>query len=197
MFVIAPRLLLALTSAVTAWQRARRIEVPLAEPYFQRLLSEARRGRARLLAVPHGAPLSAQAALGLRTLLAAAYGEDFELRIAQPVAYGDEDAPAASGSDFEPTQRFAVVDLAATPEPEAQGRFMAALCASPVPLVLLADEGPFARRFAAMPQRVQERRAAWQRFADEHRLGLACVDLEAPDLGQAVPALEAALAVML
>jgi hypothetical protein len=191
-YVIGPRLLLALGAAFQAWRRARAFELPLGEPYFQRLLAQGRRAPARVQVLPHGAPPSAQTALGLRTLLAAALGETLELRVAPAVGYGDEDAlPAAEAGT---TLRIALFDLAVTPEPEAQGRFVAALREQPTPLMLLADEAALRRRYAALPQRIEERRAGWQRFADEHRVGLACVDLDAPDLARAVPAVEAALA---
>jgi hypothetical protein len=192
LFVIAPRLALALLAALRAWRRARHVELPLAEPYFQRLLADAQRGHARVQVVPHGAPLSASAALGLRTLLAAALGEPLELTLAAPVRYGEEDTLPNPGPGA--TLRVLCFDLAATPEPEAQGRFVAALRSQPLPLVLLADEAVLRRRFGTMPARLAERRAAWLRFADEQRVGLACVDLDAPDVATAAPAFESALA---
>lgn len=189
--VVAPRLLLALGAAVRAGWRARRIGIELADPYFQRLLVQARRGNARVFVQPHGAAPSAQAVLGLRAVLTQAYGERVELQVAPALGYGDEDhaAPPPAGT----TQRIALFDLAATPEPEAQGRFLAALRRHAAPLLVLADASAYRRRFATMPARLDERRAAWQRLAAEHGLALACIDLESADPAAGVAVFEAAL----
>ena len=108
--------------------------------------------------------------------------------------YGDEERaaaapPGASGA----TARVAVFDLGATPEGEAQGRLLDAL-AGPLPVLAVVDEAAFKRRFATMPERLSERRAAWQRLAQAHGAALVCVDLEAPDVDGAGRLLRAAWA---
>ena len=195
LFVVAPRALLALGAALQAWRRARRFEIPLAEPYFQRLLVAARRRQARVEVLPHGAPPSSQAVLGLRAVLAETFGEDVALHIAAPVRYGEEDPGALPAPDPGATLVVALFDLAVTPEPETQGRLVDALRErAGAPLVLLADESAFRRRFATLPQRVAERRAAWQAFAEAHGLGFVAIELDEPDLAAALRAFEAALA---
>lgn len=193
--VIAPRLLLALWSALVAARRARRFEIDLREPYYQRLFVRARRARARLLVLPHGAAPTPQSVLGLRALLTRLFGEGVQIEFASAVAYGDEDrpVPAAPGGT---TLQLALFDAAATPEPEAQGRFLDALRAARPPLVVLVDQTDFARRFASLPERVAERRAAWQRLAAAHGLAAAAVALQAPDAAadpHAVETMEQAL----
>lgn len=196
LFVVAPRLLLALGAAVHARWRAARVPLALAEPYFHELLRHRRAGPAVVQVLPHGAAPVAQAALGLRAVLAQVYGDDVQLRMAAPVAYGTEDtAPAADAADARVALRLLLVDLAATPEAEAQGRLLAALrgSAAPAALVVLADEAGFRRRFANLPERVTERRRAWRELARAHAAGFASVDLETPDLAVAEAELNAAL----
>jgi hypothetical protein len=133
---------------------------------------------------PHAAPLGAQAALGLRALLATQWGDGLDLRIADPVPYGDEEQAASQPAAPGATVRVALFDLCATPEPETQGRMLDAL-AGPSPLLAVADEAAFKRRFAAAPERLAERRAAWQRLAQAHGARLVCADLAAPDAAAA------------
>lgn len=193
--VIAPRALLAAAAGVQAWRRSRRIEVALDEPYFQRLLAEAGRGRARVQVLPHGAPPSAQAALGLRALLARVFGEGVELRVAAATPYGDEDRPPPPEPGA--TLQLVLCDLAATPEPEAHGRLLAVLRSRPAPVLVVADTSAWRARFASLPQRVAEREAAWRAFAQLHGVRLLATALDAVDRADdaagAAAALEAVL----
>lgn len=217
--VIVPRLLLALSAAWQAHRRARRVVLPLADLHTLALLrgrsfivsaapgvsgtkGSSGAGKAPGIAVargvqvlPHGFAPSPSSTLALRALLAAAFGEGIDLHIAAGVPYGDEDraAPQApAGSAW----RIAWFDLAATPEPQAQGRFIEQLLAAvPLPLVLLVDESGYRQRMGAASARVQERRQAWREFARECDVGLACLDLTAAaaDPAEATAALHAAL----
>ena len=128
--VVLPRLLLAVAAAAQARWRAGRLVLPLHEPYFQRLLL-ARAGSDAVVQVhPHAVAAGAQAVLGLRAALVAVLGDRLTLQVTAPVAYGDEDAPAAlapgagTATSAAPTLRIALVDLAATPEAEVHGRFL-------------------------------------------------------------------------
>lgn len=192
LFIVGPRGVLAALAALRAWRLSRRFPLPLAEPYFERLRLAQRGGAAAVQVLPHGAAPGPQAALGLRQLLVAHLGDTLVLRFAEPVAYGDEDRVPAPEPGT--TLRVALVDLGATPEDEVHGRFVAALRAGGAPLLLLADEAAFRRRFAATPARIGERRAAWQRLADAHGAAFAAADLEAPDAAGAAPALQKAFA---
>lgn len=188
--VVLPRLALAALAALAGWHHARRVPLALAEPYFQRLLQPWRRTRARIVVLPHGGAPSPQATLALQRLVVQAFGDDGELAVQRATAYGDEEGvPAAAAGT---TWRLALFDLASTPEPEAQGRFVDALRAPGAPpLLLLVDEAAARQRWATLPERLAERRAAWQRFADEAGVALALVDLAAA-MPDAAP-LEAAL----
>ncbi|CAN7263286.1 DUF2868 domain-containing protein [Rhizobacter sp. LjRoot28] len=190
LFVVLPRALLALIAALQSWQRTRRFPLPLDGAYFERLRLQQSGGRMVFDVRPHGAPMGAAAALGLRSLLAAHWGPDVDLRVGEPVAYGDEEQTAAAPVGA--TLRLALFDLGATPEDEAQGRLLDVL-SGPLPVLALVDESAFARRFQGQPTRLEERRAAWQRLARAHHAGIVCTDLAQPDLTAGARDLKAAL----
>jgi hypothetical protein len=133
---------------------------------------------------PHGAAPSPQAVLGLRELLAGALGSEMQLRLAPATAYGAEDgAGVSSPAEPDTTLLVALVDLATTPEADTHGRFLRALRAGQpaLPLVLLADEAGFVRRFGQLPERLAQRRAAWQALAEAEHVAWLAADLERPD----------------
>jgi hypothetical protein len=121
------------------------------------------------------------------------------LDIQPPVGFGDEDAGLDTTRDDTSTgidAGMVLVDLGATPEAEQQGRLLTALTTAlpaGVPVLVLADEAAFRARFAAVPERLAQRRAAWLAFADQLGIPLVIVDLDDPDLAGAEVALQAAL----
>jgi Protein of unknown function (DUF2868) len=193
--VIVPRAVLAAWALWKAGRAATRLTLPL-DAYFQRLLRRQRGDAALVQVLPHAAAVNAQAALGLRALLAPAFGPTLQLRLAEPSAFGDEERAAAIATEPGTSLRVALFDLGATPEADSQGRFVRALqqAAPGLPLLMVVDEAGFARRFGALADRMAERRRAWQRLADDAGCALLCVDLEAPDPAPAAAWLDAALA---
>lgn len=193
LFVIGPRLVLALLAWGQGAWRARRIALTLDEPYFQRLLRARRAGPAHVVVWPHAAAPGVPAMLAWRSLLAREFGDDVQLTQAEVTRLGDEEqAGRASAAALQ----VAWVELGATPETETHGRFLNSLrrAAPGVPTLLLADEADFVRRFGAWPARVQERRAAWKRLADEHGVAWFAFDPTAGDPAAAEAALKQALA---
>jgi len=182
LFVIGPRLLLAIAAAWRVRWRSRHWPLPWHEPYFQALLRQAAGRAPRAWALPHAAPVSASAALSLQALLAAAGGPDLQLRVADPVGLGQEDDAARCTPPADTTLVLVLVDLASTPEAEAQGRLLATLAAAAPTCqrLLLVDEAAFVTRFGALPQRLQDRRQAWQHLADTQGVGLLLTDLSQP-----------------
>ncbi len=143
-------------------------------------LRHAAGGRAtgRRRAARGGAPPGhAEAGAILRRRLAPEFGADVDLRIGATVAFGDDDGSAPPEPDAR--LRIALFDFGALPEDESQGRLLDAL-RGPQPLLAVADEAAFRRRFGALPERAAERRAAWQRLADRRRVLVCCTDLSAP-----------------
>jgi len=186
LLVLLPRLALALWAALRVRALRRDFALPLAEPYFQRLLRQQRGGRMRIHLWPHARTPDAQALARLQALLQRVYGDGAVLQVEPTVAYGSEDAPAGSAADDGP--RIVLCDLGATPEPESQGRLMQALGR---PLLLL-DEAAFVQRFGAGSPRLAERRQAWSALAASLGCSAVFVDLQAADLAAAEAALEQA-----
>ncbi|HSM21363.1 MAG TPA: DUF2868 domain-containing protein, partial [Rubrivivax sp.] len=197
LFVVLPRLALAVWSAARSHWLSRHVALPKDDPYFQRLLRDHRGGTPRVQLLPHGAAPTAQAALGLRALLAQVLGPGLQLTVADATPYGSEEAAEKLAPEPDATLRLALVDLGATPEEDTHGRFLQALrqAAPGVPLLLLADSSDFDRRFAATPARGAERRAAWQQLAESHGAAWAAAALngQAGADESAAAALEAAL----
>ena len=192
LFVVGPRLLLA---AGAAW-RVRRLQsrgtLPWHEPYFQALRRVATGRQHHLWVLPHGASLARGAQAALQSLTSAACGTGAQLSVGAAVAHGQEDERSACTPPPACTGVLVLVDLAATPEAEAQGRLLGSLAqtAAGLPLLLLADEAAFVRRFGHLPERLRERRQAWQALAAAHAVTLLPLDLSVS------PWPEAALATM-
>ena len=196
LFVVLPRGLLALFSAAAGHRRSRHFELPLDEPYFQRLLRLRGGAVARVEVWPYAVTLSAEAIGSLQTIVAEALGPRATVRMAPATAFGsEEDARFDVAADT--SHAIAWFDLAATPEAENQGRFIELLAAA-LPagagVSILVDETRFGRRFAATPQRIAQRRGAWRGFAETLGTAPAFADLGTPDLAAAETNLQAALA---
>jgi hypothetical protein len=184
LFVVLPRLVLALACAARAAWRGRRFVLPLADPYFQRLARLQRGAQAQVQAWPYATTPTPQAALALRAALAVAFGPRVGLQVEPAVVFGGEDhaVPALAPGTSHAVAWF---DLSATPEPQAQGRFVRRLAAAAAlggaSVVALVDEAAFRRRFEGAPERLQQRRDAWRTFCAEFETKPVFIDLDAPD----------------
>lgn len=191
--VVAPRLLLAAFALGRCAWRARRFTLPLDDPGLQRELQRLRGQPGVVQVCPYAQAPGAQAALGLSRLLAGELGDDVRLSFAATTAVGDEDAAAQRLQAPAATLRVLLVDLAATPEDDHQGRFVRALraAAPELPLLMVVDESAYRARFAALPERVAERRKAWRDWAAALDLRLRSAALDdlnaAPAMASAVP----------
>jgi hypothetical protein len=187
--VVLPRLLLALLAGAQAGLRARRLQVPLNDAATQREMQGLKRQKSQVQVCPYAQSPNAQATLGLRALLQREFGDDLQLRIDATTVVGDEDAAAQRLAAQPATVRVVLVDLAATPEDDHQGRFVRALQkgAASAPLFVVADESAYRQRFAGLPERIDERRAAWRRWAAAHDLRLTAVALESFDAALSGP----------
>jgi hypothetical protein len=193
LFVVLPRVALALAAAWRARSLARHFPLPLEGPYFERLRLQQQGARARVQVLPHAVAAGAQAVLGLHAVLATVYGSDLQVRVGPATPFGDEETAATVAAEPGTTLRVALFDLGASPEDETHGRFIDALSGA-LPLLVVADEAAFRRRFATLPDRLAERRTAWQRLAEAHGAALLCADLDAPELAEAERVLRRVLA---
>lgn len=176
LWVIVPRCLLAAWALWQARSLARAMVLPWQQPYFAQLLRAHAGSAASAQVWPHGAVPDAQAALGLRAVLARHFGEEPVLRIEAATAYGDEDVPRSTQPGATAVCLF---DLASTPEVETHGRFIEALQQAG-PVIVVTNEASFLRRFLSLQQRLAQRRAAWGKFCDERGVQWLSADLEQP-----------------
>jgi hypothetical protein len=185
--VVLPRLALALVAWGAALFRSHRFDLPLNDAATLREVQRLRRRASRVQVLPYAQAPGATAALGLRTLLARELGDDLQLQVAVTTAVGDEAEAAQRLAADDVTLRVVLLDLAATPEDDHQGRFIRALrsAAPKLPMWLLVDESAYRRRFAALPERIDERRAAWRRWASAHDLSLRSMALDDFDAAMA------------
>ena len=195
-FVVLPRAVLALVEALRARWLARHVELPLGDAYFQRLTNQLSGTAAQVVVLPYASTPTAQAGLGLRSLLAPVLGDGLQLQIMPTTAFGAEDdaaAPIAAGT----TLVIALFELTATPEADSQGRFaqqLAARAPAGAATVLLIDEAAFKQRFGRDAQRLAQRRDAWRGLIEGLGSVPVFVDLAAPDsrgADQANPAVQA------
>ncbi|MBK9704901.1 MAG: DUF2868 domain-containing protein [Betaproteobacteria bacterium] len=195
--VVVPRLVLAAGAGLVERYRAGRLPLPLAEPYFQRLLRGFRGGPVRLRVLPYSYATPPAALAGLEAIAARVFGGSAALTVEAPVAYGDEDTFARRGGLDGQGPVIALFNLTATPEEEAHGAFLSVLTArrDPAqPLLVFVDQSAFRARWPDDAARLRERRVLWDDFLAARRVTAIHVDLGAPDLPAADAAIDAALA---
>ena len=191
--VIAPRLVLALFAGLVERHRAARLPVALGDAYFRRLLRGLHDGPVPVCVVPYSFTPDTAAAAMLAAILGRAVGGNAHVTMAPTVAYGaDVPTTLATATNWQ----VLLFNLAATPETETHGTFLAAMAAntrageSPLAVV---DESGLRARLGDDAARLDARRALWRRLCDDHRCAVLFVDLAAPDYAAAERALEAAL----
>jgi len=197
--VIVPRVLLA----VVAWYRERglstRFPLSLDEPYFRRVLAHWRESPARVRVLPYAYTPEEASAEGLHRLAALLFGKDAHFHISPPVAFGDEDSPAAGAGRGTPAADLviALFNLASTPETENHGVFLDAVKSQANGAVaVVVDESRYRQRLGAQAgadARLAERRQTWSGFAAARGIRAVFADLEAPDLSAAERELDAQL----
>jgi hypothetical protein len=201
MIVLLPRTLLALGHWLDERRLAKNFPLPADDPYFRSLARAHTGAKATVWIAPYSYHPTARAVLGLNALMTRVFGANVEVEIAPGIAFGGEDAIASSWTPPDDTAcAAALFSLAATPEPENHGAFVAALVerlGRGTPLVALVDESAFVARFAqptgSDARRRTERRGAWTRMLAVHGLAPVFVDLEARTHADAQAALNAAL----
>jgi len=185
LIVVLPRLALALLAALRASWLRRRFPLDLAQPYF-RQLTDAAGGEAGLLRVlPYSFTLDEARSKGLEAVAVNLLGERARVRLAPSVGYG-ADAVALADETPAATLTAVLFNLAATPEKENHGAFLASIVrASKASIAVLIDDSAFRAR-TTEPHRVRERVELWREFCIFHGVEPTVVDL----LGPAAPAQE-------
>lgn len=190
--VIVPRLVLAIVAGVVERRRAKRVRLPLDEPYYRRLVAGWVGEATRVRVIPYSYTLTPEARAGLEAILARAYG-NAAATIDAPVGWGDDEwlSPATDAAGGAPEIRLPLFNLTATPEEDAHGAFLKQLdagtgrAAASGPAVALVDESAFVGHWGAGDTRREERRAVWRELVEAHGSVPVFVDLADPDLAAA------------
>lgn len=195
--VVLPRALLACWAGWQARRLAARLPLPPHDDLQGLLRSAAGRPRP-VWVLPYSYRLDAARQAALPPVLDALLGPGVQARVQPGLPLGAEDAldrwlppwPAAPGADGGTVAPLFA--LTATPEPESHGALLRALAAAlPAGLdgVVLVDESGFRQRLGAAPQRLAQRRAAWQALghAQAPRWRLHFIDLSAGPAGPGHP----------
>ncbi len=169
LFVIAPRLVLALGSLVRSAQLRRRLEIPH-DFYVRRVLRDAI-GRGRIVrVVPYSFEPTREAHDKLRRLLVAALGEKTTVETDTTVPYGDEDEWIARQGERlgQADQLIILFNLASTPEAENHGAMVQGVrnrLGNEAELTVLLDDSSFMHKHRGQPsgpRRLDERLQAWR-----------------------------------
>ncbi len=197
--VVLPRLALFAWAAWRERMLAGAFSFDFGTPYFRRVLASFAPSSARVRVVPYSYTLDESAVAGLHGLARHLFGDATQLALRPSVDFGAESSAAeglARREDDLPLT-LAVFNAAATPENENHGRFLDTLkSALDTPLAVVVDTAPYRLRLGGQSganARVDERCHAWNGFAVQRGLPIACIDFTVPDLGRAESDLAAAL----
>ncbi|WP_426342099.1 DUF2868 domain-containing protein [Pseudoduganella sp. S-14] len=171
LYVVLPRLALGAIAALRALWLRRHFPLDLDHAYYH-LLSVAAGGEPGLLRVlPYSLTVDEARSKGLDILAQTMLGEQARVRLLPPAAYGSE-APALEGG--EGVTNAVLFGIAATPEQENHGVFLAALGRGRK-LIALLDQSALAARVDAT--RLSERIELWREFCILHGAEPMVVDL--------------------
>jgi hypothetical protein len=187
LLVMLPRMLLA---AVAHW-RARRLAanfpLDLDQPYFRQLGGHIGAAAGVLRVLPYSFTIDEARDRGLAQVAVMLLGEQARLMLRPSSAYGDEPVAALGDTPLDDpavTSTAVLFNLAATPEAENHGAFIAHLvAAAPRGLMVLLDESALLERFGAQAgsaERINERITLWQRFCEHHHASATIVNLLDP-----------------
>ncbi len=180
LLVVLPRLVFTAFAASRAALLERRFPLDLDQPYFRQLNDAAGGEPGTLRVLPYSFTVDEARSRGLEAVAAQLLGERARVRLLPPVAYGAD--PAAALRELDPrdpgvTSTALLFSLAATPEKENHGAFIARATGTPAGrAVVLLDESAFSSR-TPEPQRVRERIELWREFCVFHGADPVVVDL--------------------
>jgi len=188
LYVIAPRLALAFEAAIRAVRLQRHLPPPpMLEAHFRSAFAnvEGAVPRASAIVMPYACELSPAALARLVAWVQQAAGGPVDVSARESMPYGEEESYLESWEQRAGGADVIVLpfSLAATPEAENHGLVLSGIrdrvATRPgVRLFVVVDEGPYAERMAAAPERIAERREAWRHFVRAHGLEAAFVRLD-------------------
>lgn len=192
LFVILPRLALALRAGYAELRLRRDFPLPDDMPRYCRAILAARHVHERTASADVVAcdyTLSDRALAILENELREKTGARISAKLRAAVRYGEEEdhVRALAGRERQAADYTVLVfNMSATPEEENQGLLLHAYltAASPAaPLIVVLDEAAYRQRLAGQAgadARLDERRAAWKQFAQAHGVDLVPLHLDTP-----------------
>ena len=189
LYVVVPRLLLALTATLSLARARDRLAVPESLlPYARRTLGASDAALpAQMARLTYFAYQPAAASeQGVQRLLRAAFGPDTRIEFAPAIAYGDEERFDASSAGAASDLEILLLNLAATPEVENHGRILQQArehclrSAAGSRWLVLIDEAPYLARLGgddSLAERIEQRRSAWRDFVRAHGFEACTLDL--------------------
>jgi hypothetical protein len=190
LLVVLPRIALAVWSGWRARRLAARFPIDLQQPYYRRLADGVGVGTGNhpglLRVLPYSFTLDERRSQGLDAIARTLLGASARLMLRPSIAYGDDmrSSLGPADGDTEATMTAALFNLAATPERENQGAFLAALRQREPGAIVLLDESGLAERAGSQPDagaRIAERVALWRQFCSYHGVPATLVSLLEPD----------------
>lgn len=200
LFVIVPRLILALHDGLRAAVLKRRL--PIEEDFYVRSLLRNALGQAKQVrVVAYGFELPAAGRERLERLLTRVLGDKTQVRSDLPVQYGGEDEWLKREGDglTAADQLILLFNLGSTPEAENHGAFAAGVrqrVASRAELVVLLDDSSFTHKVRGQQsaeRRVDERLQAWKAVLSPVGLEPSRVSLDSGEEAGEAQALEQAM----
>ena len=197
--VIIPRLVLALINTWRLKVREKNSILEIAEPYYQELLAEsvqnAALGSLKIIAPEKNSP---EIQAFLHTILQA-WGEPGENAI-KSANLADPEVPLPDLDIQGKTLIALMLEGASTPEYDVHGAIIdnsVKLAESKqASIVGLLNMTSFAARQKAYPDRIEQRKTGWTKFAEEHDLPLVAFDAQATDPAETVKQLRAQCAAL-
>ncbi len=198
LFVVVPRTLLAAAAWLGLLHARRNVATPDSLlSYARGVLGESDAAPPPLVVrvTPYAYQPDGSSRDGLHALLQAAFGAGSSYDFAPQVAYGAEASLAERPAPERLDGDALLFTLAATPEAENHGAALATLrertarSGHGTRAFAIVDESAFLARMegdATLASRVEQRRAAWQQFLADHRVGACLVDLAAIGRSQVV-----------
>ncbi|MEO7741850.1 MAG: DUF2868 domain-containing protein [Usitatibacter sp.] len=186
LYVVLPRLLLALAAAARALQLGRHAPLPASLPAYFRTAFAAVEGavpRARAIVMSYANELPPQSLARLIAWIPAAAGGSVDVDARESHPYGEEERYLEALCTETADIVVLPFSLAATPEAENHGMVLTGArdrlaAARPARrLMVVIDEAPFAARMSAAPERIAERRELWRQFVVAHGLEPVFVSL--------------------
>ncbi len=189
LFVVLPRLLLALSARWSEKKLATHFPVDLRQPYFRQISGIIGIATATVLRVfPYSFTVDERRDCGLSTVAQMLLGEQARVMLRPSTAYGEElkNEPlhdAIKAVDIAHT--VALFNLSATPEKENHGAFIDHFTRGKTPdFSVMVDESGYRERLgdqAGAEARMGERIALWRQFCDLHQVQLSIVNLVRPE----------------